>query len=183
MKIFIELEFIENFEIEFSERKNSQSFKIIYSIFTEYTNIECFLNIDDDKLEVVISDSELLTKLADNNPRIHTRVNLKESVFREKSIQTLVFTAEKRDWFNELEKESILFFTYNDFEPKISEFIERTHKKFDLSDLKTKFDWKYFEFISIYNGIVFFSDPYILVDNDGKKLWIIFLGYWIVICK
>jgi hypothetical protein len=170
MKIFIEKEFIENFEIEFSDNKYSDAWKKLYLLFTEYPNIECYIDTDEENHNEVIDGSEILRKLSDINPRIFPIKGFKEAIVKEWSDQTLVFTAQERDWFKELKDLPVLFFSYDDFEEKLSNFIQKTHKKFDLSDLETKFDWKYFGFISDDNNILFFSDTYVLADKSGQRI-------------
>ena len=90
MNIFLEKEFIENFEIEFSDNKSSEAWRTLYLVFTEYPNIVCYLNTDSENLKEVILASELLSKLSDINPRICPCNDFRESNMKENSAETTV---------------------------------------------------------------------------------------------
>ena len=170
MKVFFEKEFIENFEIEFSDKKYSEPFKLLYTVFTQYPNIECYTDIEEDLQKEAIEGSEILTKLTDINPRIKHVTDFKVEILKKSSFQTLVFTAQEKDWFEELKELPVLFFSYKRLEEKLSDFIEKNHKKFDLSDEESRFDWKYFDFLYSDCEILLISDSYIISDKYQQKI-------------
>ncbi len=168
MNVFIEKEFIENFEIEYDSYSNVSEWKILYTLFTEYTNLNWFLNCTEDSYEEVISNSEILTKLSDINPNIKLYSDLEQELKSVNSIQTLVFTEEEKEWNNKYN--TILPFTFSNFVEELRYFLKKHNLEFDLSDHTSKFNWDLFHFLSEKNHIVFITDPYILIDESGQKI-------------
>ncbi len=89
MRVFVEKEFIENFEIEFPDKEHSDAYRRLYVLFTEYTNLVCYINKDEDSLEKTIEESEILTKLTDINPRIFPCEDLKAEIVSGRSLLSL----------------------------------------------------------------------------------------------
>ncbi len=170
MNIFIEKEFIENFEIMYSDNAYLVEWKLLYVLFTEYTNINLFINSTNEDFENVIKSSEILLKLSDINPNIQPYSDLKNEIINSNSVQTLVFTETEKDWFKEIDCSTILHFTYSDFADKLKEFIKNNQLEFDLSDRECEFNWNLFHFIANSSNFIFISDPYILKDKDGQKI-------------
>ncbi len=170
MRVFLEKEFIEYFELEFLEKRYSGAYRRLYALFTEYPNIVCYINTDEDNLKTTILNSKILTKLTDINPRIYPCQDLRTTILGGESLQTLVFTEDKKDWFENINDETILMFSYDDFEDGLMRFIEKTHIKFDLSDQEMTFDWNYFGFISAQNNVLILTDPYVLIDKGDQKI-------------
>lgn len=170
MNVFIEKEFIENFEIMYSDNAHLFEWKLLYVLFTEYTNINLFINSTDEDFEKVINNSEILRKLSDINPNIKLYSDLKKEIQNSNSVQTLVFTEKEKDWLNKFDNQAILHFTYGDFAYKLNSFINKYQVEIDLSDKEIKFNWSVFNFLSEKSNFIFITDPYILKDNSGQKI-------------
>jgi len=170
MNIFLEKEFIENFELMYVDNAHIIEWELLYTLFTEYTNINLFINTKEEDFEKIIKSSQILITLSDINPNIKIYSDLKNEIQNSNAIQTLVFTEYEKDWFKEIDCNTILHFTYSNFAEKLKEFIKRNHLEFDLSDKESKFNWKLFHFIADSSNVIFISDPYILKDKDGQKI-------------
>lgn len=168
MNLFIEKEFAENFQIEYYPGKETEIQKIVYSIFSEYTGINWFLNASED----FVKENELLFKLSDYNLNYKLDVDF-DKLFDNEFIpkkQTIVLTEKPRTWFSILKEKGVLCFSYDSYELEIQRFIEKTHFKIDLSDrANIPFKWSSFIFLKEQTNFVIINDPYILRDNDGKK--------------
>ena len=170
MDLFVEKEFIEEFELdyEYSEHK-SEIQKILFSVFTEYPNVRLFLNSP----MSFIDESRILSLFSDMNLNISFEFDF-ESYFDSKVIpnnQTLVFTKDKKSWFPDLRNLGMLCFSYTDYEREIKAFIDETTFKIDLSDPEQiPVDWKVFHFLGRHANFIIVSDPYILNDGSGQKI-------------
>jgi hypothetical protein len=170
MDLYVEKEFIEEFELEYycSDSKTEVQ-KIIYSLFVEFTGIHLFLTDSQN----FINSSELLTKFTDNNLQIDFNFSFETSFddgFIPKT-QTLVFTRTQKKWFAGLKQNGVLCFSFDDYELEIKRFIEKTHFKIDLSDrANIPFNRNSFIFLNEQTSFVIINDPYILCDNDGQKI-------------
>ena len=71
MDIFIEKEFLENFEIEYSPEKCTKVQGVLYQIFSEYTGIKIYINTTEKELDQLIPNSELLLNILNYNPSIY----------------------------------------------------------------------------------------------------------------
>jgi hypothetical protein len=169
MDLFIEKEFAENFQIEYYPGKETEIQKIVYSIFSEYTGINWFLNASED----FVKENELLFKLSDYNLNYKLDVDF-DKLFDNEFIpkkQTIVLTEKPRAWFSILKEKGVLCFSFDDYELEIRQFIEKTHFKIDLSDkANIPFKWSSFYFLKEQTSFVIINDPFILRDNDGQKI-------------
>lgn len=170
MDLFVEKEFIEEFELEyFCSDHKTESQNILYRLFTEYTYIRFFTNAN----EKFIEQSEFVSRLTDNNARVTFEFGIDKYFqnFTDSIFQTLIFTREPKKWFQPLVNKGALCFSLSDFESGIMEFIQKTHRKFDLSDPDNlPFKWNKFRMIYENSNVVIFSDPYILTDKSQQEL-------------
>jgi hypothetical protein len=78
MDLFVEKEFIEEFELEyFCSDHKTESQNILYRLFTEYTYIRFFTNAN----EKFIEQSEFVSRLTDNNARVTFEFDI-DNIFR-----------------------------------------------------------------------------------------------------
>lgn len=136
MELYIEKEFLDNFYLEFDESSASSSQKIVATILKEYAEVEWFIDCKTETLEQIET-------LKAENPFFHARtvysspisVNSVKDYFFEKSKcdQTLIFTQYKGDWFNEAERRGALCFSYENYQQKIENIVQKCHFKIDLS--------------------------------------------------
>ena len=137
MELYIEKEFLDNFYLEFDESSASSSQKIVATILKEYAEVEWFIDCKTETLEQIET-------LKAENPFFHARtvysspisVNSVKDYFFEKSKcdQTLIFTQYKGDWFNEAERRGALCFSYENYQQKIENIVQKCHFKIDLSE-------------------------------------------------
>ena len=168
MDLFVEKGFIENFEIEFDKEKNTDIQRVVYNIFTQYTNIKLFIDISEVELKGFIEQSELLTSFLNYNINIFTYVDLKETIINSKSFQKIVLTEETKEWFNDFKQSPTLCFSYSSFEKEIRKIIENSDFKIDLSE-KGKFNWDRFNFLKHNVNSIIISDPYIFNKESEIK--------------
>ena len=171
MDIFIEKEFIYCFEENYPSNSDKVAWKILYSIFTEYTRLNWFLNSSEEDFDSVLLSSKVLMLLANNNSKNNISNDFyKTLTTTQRPIQTLVFTKDKKEWFNRINDKSIYCFCISNFEKNINEILIKHDKEFDLSDKENKFEWNYFSFISDKTNFIFITDPYIFsILKDEKE--------------
>jgi len=169
MDLYVEKEFAENFQIEYYPGKETEIQKIVYSIFSEYTGINWFLNASED----FVKENELLFKLSDYNLNYKLDVDF-DKLFDNEFIpkkQTIVLTERPRAWFSILKEKGVLCFSFDDYELEIKRFIEKTHFKIDLSDrANIPFKWDSFIFLKEQANFIIFTDPYVLCNKDGQEI-------------
>ena len=137
MELYIEKQFLDNFYLEFVENAASASQKIVAKILKEYAEVEWFIDCKTETLEQIET-------LKAENPFFHARtvysspitVNSVKDYFFEKSKcdQTLIFTQNNEDWFNEAERKGALCFSYENYRQKIENIVQKCHFKIDLSE-------------------------------------------------
>jgi hypothetical protein len=170
MDLFVEKEFIEEFEYDYycSENKSDIQ-KIVFSIFTEYSNIKLFIDAPDS----FIFENELLSKLTDTNRIVSDNIDFDNRFNKQFSLshQTLVFTKNTRSWFSKVKDKGALYYSYADYESEIQKFITDTHFKIDLSDPENiPMNWKIFRFLNSQTNFIILSDRYVLCDGSGQEM-------------
>lgn len=170
MDLFVEKEFIEEFELDYDySNHKTEVQRILHSVFTEFPGIRLFLNTPIS----FINDSRILSVFSDINLNITFEFDF-ESYFNSNpvpSFQTLVFTKDEKSWFPKLRKKGALCFSYNDYEREIEKFINDTTFKVDLADEENiPINWNIFQFLKQNSSLIIISDSYILCDGDGQKI-------------
>lgn len=170
MDIFVEKEFIEEFELDYdcSEIKTDIQ-KIVFSIFTEYTHINLFINAP----ESFIEDSRILSLFSDSNLNVRFNFDFDQHFNFQFTLsnQTLVFTKNAKSWFTSVKSKNALCYSYLDYESGIQNFINRTHFKIDLADPENiPINWNIFKFLKTQTNFIILSDPYILSDCSGQEI-------------
>ncbi len=169
MELYIEKEFAENFWIEYNPEKGTEIQKIICSIFSEYSNINWFLNSTKES----IKENELLYKLSDINVNLESDVDF-NNLFNDNFVpkkQTLVLTEKARDWFPLLKEKGVLCFSYDTYEKELEYFLETTRLIVELDDPENiPINWEIFRFLRKERNFIIISDPYILTDSSGQEI-------------
>ncbi len=169
MDLFIEKEFAENFQIEYYPGKETEIQKIVYSIFSEYTGINWFLNASED----FVKENELLLKLSDYNLNYKLDVDF-DKLFDNEFIpkkQTIVLTEKPRAWFPILKGKGVLCFSYDTYEKELEHFLETTRLTIELDDPRNiPINWEFFRFLRKERNFLIISDPYILTDSRGQEI-------------
>lgn len=170
MDLFVEKEFIEEMECDYLDSKHKSDIqKIVFSIFTEYSNIKLFI----DAPLSFIDESELLSKLTDTNTKVSDNIDFDHRFNNQFSLspQTLVFTKNTRSWFPSIKEKGALCYSYADYESEIQNFISETHFEIDLSDPENiPINWGKFNFLNRQTNLIVLSDPYVLCDGNGQEM-------------
>lgn len=162
MDLYIDKEFLDNFYIVY-EDKTIQ--KIVKTIFESYGNKEVFMDInvksqvDLDKLGKV---NPFFASICESDKAPVPVKSIKEHLFSKLNFdQTIVFMNKKQDWFQEANEKGALCFSFDNYQEKIKEIIDKLHFKIDLSE--TFEGWGFLlEFKKIPFNTVTISDGYIL---------------------
>lgn len=169
MDLFVEKEFVENFEIEYDPERKSDIQQIIYAIFSQYTKVHLFTNAPIQ----FVAESELLSRLTDNNTTNTFDIQFNEYFINNyiPKTQTLVLTGKSEKWFPSLIKVGVLCFSYDSYESGIRSFIKESHFRIDLSESEIfPFDWSVFKYLHNSRRFIIIVDPYILNDSSNQKI-------------
>ena len=138
MELYIEKEFLDNFYLEFDESSASSSQKIVATILKEYAEVECFIDCEIESLEqldFLKSENSFFKAICDKSKSPLAVKSIKDHFFeKSKCEQTLIFTQNNQDWFNEAERKGALCFSYENYQQKIENIVQKCHFKIDLSE-------------------------------------------------
>jgi hypothetical protein len=138
MELYIEKEFLDNFYLEFDESSASRSQKIVATILKEYAEVECFIDCEIEtleQLEFLKSENSFFKAICDKSKSPLGVKSIKDHFFdKSKCEQTLIFTQNNKDWFNEAERKGALCFSYENYQQRIENIVQQCHFKIDLSE-------------------------------------------------
>ncbi len=173
MELYIEKEFLDNFYLEFDESSASSSQKIVATILKEYAEVECFIDCEIESLEqldFLKSENSFFKAICDKSKSPLAVKSIKDYFFeKSKCEQTLIFTQNNKDWFNEAERKGALCFSYENYQHKIENISKECHFKIDLSEGFQ--GWGFLNNLknTPFNKILV-NDGYILTDKDSQKM-------------
>tara|TARA_R110002110_G_scaffold150258_21_gene341990 strand:- start:66 stop:995 length:930 start_codon:yes stop_codon:yes gene_type:complete len=161
MDLYVEREFLDYFDIDFTDRPIQ---RVVKEIITEYGRKKVFINYDINDFKV-LDDENRIFALINNVARPNDIDSIEEHLFFNSDFkQTLVFTSQSYDWFKAAEDKGALCFSFENYEKKIEEIINQLHFRIDLSE---KFNgWNFLQAYKLlsFNNITI-TDRYILKDN------------------
>ncbi|MFD1315224.1 hypothetical protein [Namhaeicola litoreus] len=166
MELYVDKVFLDNFYIEYEGRPSQE---VLKSILTSYGDKRVFIDFNPDDFEKLKSENEYFALIGNTLPP--TPVDSIEKQLFEKSdfSQVLVFMNEPQAWFEEAEKKGALCFTFDNYERRIKEIIDKLHFKIDLSE-----GFKGWQFLEQFNELPFnnlvITDGYVLSDKDRQKV-------------
>lgn len=172
MELYIEKEFLDNFFASYDYNKPSQEQEIIKNILTEYEEIEWYY-------DQIIDTPEELALLKQENPFFALRCNHKTPIetedfknqffLKSNCQQTLILTNESKDWFDSAQGRGAICLSFNNYEKRIKEIIERCHFKVDLS--LPFLGWNLFQNFQILPlNFITINDSYIFTDKTNQKM-------------
>ena len=137
MELYIEKEFLDNFYLEFEESSASSSQKIVATILKEYAEVEWFFDSEIESLEqldFLKSENSFFKARCVYSSPIPIKSAEKHFFEKSKCEQTLIFTQNNKDWFNEAERKGALCFSYENYQQRIENIVRKCHFKIDLSE-------------------------------------------------
>jgi hypothetical protein len=165
MELFIDIDFLEDFEIDFEK---NQIKEVVKNIITNYGDKQVFINYDEKDFVQLKNEYEFFALICNTTVPIPVS-NIKESVKKSNFSQTLVFTKKEENWFEEIENKGALCFSFDNYEEKIKIIIDNLHFRIDLSEQFN--DWGFLDvFKNISYNKIIVTDGYVLVDSDGQKM-------------
>lgn len=169
MHLYIEADFLIDFEILFEENKHHRSWNVLHRVFTEFTGIKLLF----DSEKKLTEQSYYYSRLTDLNPKTE-EVGTFDQYFSSKSSlanQTLILSCKELSDSNKIHEMGGLQFTFENFPSKIEAFLETNDREFDFSDPELKFQWNDLLFLSeipFLNLVI--ADSYILADKSTQKI-------------
>lgn len=176
MQIFIEQAFINDYFIEYDENNLSDGKKMLNRIFTEYTELEVFIdcNNSDDIIDLS-KQNRTLSQIFIHNPNAKP-IGAFKDYFSSEIInlnQVIILLKHKYEWTDSLSKRGFILFFYDNYEEVIEKIINDLHFRIDLSgtnnpqfNVWTEFSrYKFLPF----NSVVII-DSYILGDKSNQKI-------------
>jgi hypothetical protein len=174
MDLYVEKEFIDKINNDYINQKINSSLDIIVSILKDYGEVKMYIDCNEDDLRILENENLLIAlKTANTSGPIPIDSTFEDylfSVFNHE--QTLIFTKEKKEWFNKLNQKGALCFCYDDYEEKIKDIITNCHIKIDLSDPSNfPFSWNKIEIIRTLIPLnkIIINDSYLLRKKHLEK--------------
>jgi hypothetical protein len=169
MNLFVEAEFILDFEITFDENRATLGQNVLFRIFKEYTELKIYF--DDEDL-LIKEDSIIFNLLTDNQPDYSVIGSFVAyfSTNKLSSEQTIVLTKATIAGKAQIESKGGICLSWNDFEERIKFIFNSIHQEYLLSE--NEFDsWALLNKFSILPiKKVMIEDPYILSNNFNQKI-------------
>lgn len=164
MELYIEKEFLEDFYIDFEGTKIQ---KVVKNIITNYGDKRVFVNYNINEFEQLKTENEFFALISNTAVPIPVD-DIYESVKKSDFSQTLVFSKNENQWFNEIKNRGALCFSFSNYEEKIKDIIDSLHFKIDLSEPLG--GWGFFkQFKKISFNKIVITDGYVLSDKDNQK--------------
>lgn len=169
MNLFVEAEFIIDFEITFDEKRATLGQHVLFIMFKEYTELK--IHFDED-LQLINEGSLIFNLLTDNQPNYSVVGSFNEYFMLNSSPpdQTIVLTKGPLSNKTNIESKDTICLTWDNFEERIKVIFDSLHQEYLLSE--NEFDsWallKKFSILPIKKVII--EDPYILVDTFHQKI-------------
>jgi len=161
MELFIEKEFLEDFEIDFDE---SPIKVVLKNIITNYGDKKVFINYNEHNFEQLKKEYEFFALICNTTVPIPID-NFETSVKKSNCYQTLVFTKKEESWHKEMESRGAWCFSFENYQVKIKSLMDKIHFKIDLST--TFKNWNAIDFSKIPFNHIQITDGYILKDEKN----------------
>lgn len=159
MELFIEKEFLEDFEIDFD---NNPIKEIVKKIITNYGDKKVFINYNQNEFEQLKLEYEFFALICNTTVPIPIE-NIEDEVNKSNFSQTLVFSKNEELWHREIEKKGAWCFSFDNYQSKIQALIDKIHFKVDLS---TSFNnWNIIDYTKVPFNRLQITDGYILKDE------------------
>lgn len=169
MKVFLDKEFLQKFEVGFDDINQIDS--ILKDLFTAYPELELYINIKIEQIEDVEklkNESKILNQYFSNNTN---GLNTIEDNDIEKSILDFslffISSIESKSWYKEAQEHGILCFTIDNYRNEIASIIDKYHYRIDLSE--NEFYWDKLRFVKSREKITI-TDNYVLSDKSNQKI-------------
>lgn len=169
MTLFVEAEFILDFEITFDENRATIGQSSLFRIFKEYAELKIFF---DDETLLIKEESLIFNLMTDNQPN-YSAVGSFEEYFSLNSTppdQTLILTKAKISSKDQIESNGGICLNWEDYEQKIKTIFDSLHQEYLLSENEFN-SWTLlnkFSLLPITKVII--EDPYILSDSFNQKI-------------
>ena len=163
MELFIEKEFLEDFEIDFDQNPIKE---IVKEIITSYGDKRVYINYNQNNFAVLKVEYEFFALICNTTVPLPVE-SIETSVKKSNCLQTLVFTKKEESWHKEMESKGAWCFSFDNYQTKIKSLIDKLHVKVDLSIPFN--NWSALDFSTIPFNSVQITDGYILKDEKNIK--------------
>jgi hypothetical protein len=169
MNLFVEAEFILDFEITFDENRATIGQSALFRIFKEYAELKIFFDAEN----LLIKEQSLIFNLITDNQPDYSVVGPFNEYFSLNSTlpdQTIVLTKSPCTTKTNIESQGGICLTWDNFEERIKFIFDSLHQEYLLSE--NEFDsWALLNKFSILPiKKVIIEDPYILSNNFSQKI-------------
>lgn len=166
MNLYIEKEFLDNFYIDFEDRKYQL---VLKKLISQYGERRVYINYKIDDFKKLKGENYFFALMGNICPPDPVS-DLKELLLNKSSFdQDLIFMQNEESWFEDLRLKGVLCFSFDNYEKQLGEIIEKLHFRIDLS---SGFEgWDFLEKLNCisFNEILI-TDGYILSDKDNQKI-------------
>lgn len=163
MELYIELDFLEDFYIDFY---GTSIQNVVKDIITDYGDKRVFVNYNISEFEQLKSENEFFALIC-NTTVPYPVDDFEASVKKSNCFQTLIFTKKEELWYKEMEQKGAWCFSFQNYSTKIKSLIDKIHFKVDLSNGFN--NWNVLDFTKISFNHLQITDGYILKDERNIK--------------
>jgi hypothetical protein len=168
MELFIDIDFLQDFQKDCDANPNNPIKKIVKNIVTNYGDKKVYINYNENDFEKLKKEYEIFALIC--NTTVPNPIDsIEDAVKKSKLAQTLIFTRNKKEWFFEIENRGALCFCIDNYEQNIKSIIDNLHFKIDLSEPLN--GWRFLDVFKTinYNKIIII-DGYVLTDIKDQKM-------------
>ena len=131
MELYIEKEFLYKFNKKYI---NKPVQKIVKEIFIEYGSKRVFVDYNTEDFKKLEEENSFFDLISNIIPPTSVD-SINQHLFSNSDFkQTLVFANNKEDWFEKAEYNGALCFSFDNYQEKIEEIIDKLHFEIDLSE-------------------------------------------------
>jgi hypothetical protein len=168
MELYIEKEFLDKFDKNYN---NEPIQKVVKEIFIGYGDKRVFVDYKEENFKKLNAENEIFALNTSNIGSLIPVNSIKEHLFSKSEFsQTIVFTSNEEDWFEDAREKGALCFSIKTYEKNIKDIIADFHFRIDLSSEVFKGWCLFSKMRELPSNELIFNDNYILSDGTNQKI-------------
>jgi hypothetical protein len=166
MELFIDIDFLQDFQKDCDANPNNPIKEIVKNIVTNYGDKKVYINYNKSDFEKLKKEYEFFALICNTTVPLPVE-SIETLVKKSNCLQTLVFTKKEELWHKVMESKGAWCFSFDNYQDKIKSLIDKIHFKVNLSNGFN--NWNVLDFSEIPINHLQITDGYILKDERNIK--------------